>query len=132
MKDFNQMTLSDLDAEIKQLASTPADEVTVASIKLLALLHENRAIITAYLETGRPEFSHNCPNCKTVSLITVSDRHSKREHCNRCGYNAESFKRPPEKCPGRSHHNHVGASCEGSCCTSCGGPIDDNNECRCG
>lgn len=36
---------------------------------------------------------------------------------------------PP--CPGRAHAAHVADVCEGSCCTSCGGPIDPNEECRC-
>ena len=37
-----------------------------------------------------------------------------------------------ERCPGRGHRDHVNDVCEGSCCTSCGGPIDQNEECRCG
>jgi len=35
------------------------------------------------------------------------------------------------RCPGRSHHHHVLAVCAGECCTVCGGPIDDDGECRC-
>lgn len=34
-------------------------------------------------------------------------------------------------CPGRGHRDHATDACEGSCCTSCGGPIDANEECRC-
>jgi hypothetical protein len=36
-----------------------------------------------------------------------------------------------KRCPGRDHHAHVADVCTGSCCTNCGGPIDDNEECRC-
>lgn len=35
------------------------------------------------------------------------------------------------RCPGRKHQRHVLAVCEGECCTSCGGPIDESSECRC-
>ena len=35
------------------------------------------------------------------------------------------------KCQGRTHAQHICASCVGSCCTACGGPIDENEECRC-
>jgi hypothetical protein len=35
------------------------------------------------------------------------------------------------RCPGRIHEDHLLAVCEGQCCTNCGGPIDDNEECRC-
>lgn len=36
------------------------------------------------------------------------------------------------RCPGRSHRRHILSVCAGSCCTACGGPIDENSECRCG
>ena len=39
--------------------------------------------------------------------------------------------RARERCPGRDRRNHVADVCTGSCCTSCGGPIDENEECRC-
>ena len=39
--------------------------------------------------------------------------------------------RARERCPGRGHRNHTADVCTGSCCTSCGGPIDENEECRC-
>ena len=45
-----------------------------------------------------------------------------------CGPNAEVARR----CPGLTHRDHVADVCEGSCCTACGGPIDSNEECRCG
>ncbi len=35
------------------------------------------------------------------------------------------------RCPGRSHPNHVIDVCNGSCCTACGGPIDESEACRC-
>ena len=37
-----------------------------------------------------------------------------------------------QKCHGRNHAEHVRDVCEGQCCTICGGPIDENEECRCG
>lgn len=39
--------------------------------------------------------------------------------------------RARQKCPGRDHRNHVDDVCDGTCCTACGGPIDDREECRC-
>jgi hypothetical protein len=36
-----------------------------------------------------------------------------------------------ENCPGRAHRDHAAVTCNGSCCTNCGGPIDENEECRC-
>jgi hypothetical protein len=35
------------------------------------------------------------------------------------------------KCHGREHRDHIRDVCEGTCCTTCGGPIDANEECRC-
>jgi len=43
-------------------------------------------------------------------------------------FNARAAKRA---CPGREHRAHVGDVCQGTCCTECGGPIDQNEECRC-
>lgn len=39
--------------------------------------------------------------------------------------------RAAAKCHGRTHRNHTADTCNGSCCTACGGPIDENEECRC-
>jgi hypothetical protein len=36
-----------------------------------------------------------------------------------------------EQCPGRAHHAHAQVTCNADCCTECGGPIDENDECRC-
>lgn len=36
-----------------------------------------------------------------------------------------------DRCVARKHDDHVRDVCEGQCCTSCGGPIDENEECRC-
>lgn len=35
------------------------------------------------------------------------------------------------KCPANGHRHHIGDICNGSCCTACGGPIDDDGGCRC-
>lgn len=35
------------------------------------------------------------------------------------------------RCHAHGHAAHVGDVCEGTCCTTCGGPIDTNEECRC-
>lgn len=35
------------------------------------------------------------------------------------------------RCVGRNHKAHADYTCEGNCCTECGGPIDDNEACRC-
>lgn len=39
--------------------------------------------------------------------------------------------RNQDRCPGRLHRRHAFVICTGSCCTSCGGPIDEDSECRC-
>lgn len=36
-----------------------------------------------------------------------------------------------DRCVARKHVDHVRDACEGQCCTSCGGPVDENEECRC-
>lgn len=43
--------------------------------------------------------------------------------------NAQNHKR----CAARRlrHQHHIDDVCEGSCCTTCGGPIDNDGECRC-
>ena len=59
-------------------------------------------------------------------------RKSKIERAAARGRCAEILnERARECCPGRGHRNHVADVCTGSCCTSCGGPIDENEECRC-
>jgi hypothetical protein len=35
------------------------------------------------------------------------------------------------RCRAFAHEDHVSVACEGNCCTACGGPIDENEECRC-
>lgn len=35
------------------------------------------------------------------------------------------------KCIARAHRAHATVTCNGACCTACGGPIDENEECRC-
>lgn len=44
---------------------------------------------------------------------------------------AKGWPRVEEKCPGRGHRDHVADVCDGECCTACGGPIDENEACRC-
>lgn len=54
------------------------------------------------------------------------ERTAARAHC------AELLNKDArERCRARGHAAHVGDVCEGTCCTSCGGPIDKNEECRC-
>lgn len=36
-----------------------------------------------------------------------------------------------EECPGRAHAAHAVVTCNGACCSACGGPVDDNEACRC-
>ena len=42
-----------------------------------------------------------------------------------------SSTRGSSKCAGRAHPNHATMTCNGACCTGCGGPVDENEECRC-
>lgn len=42
--------------------------------------------------------------------------------------------RPPEaaaRCPARPHNKHGGDICDGTCCTACGGPLNEDEECQC-
>lgn len=34
-------------------------------------------------------------------------------------------------CTGRTHRDHATITCNGTCCTACGGPVDNNQACRC-
>lgn len=57
---------------------------------------------------------------------TPADRAVARDRCAEI-LNARAL----ETCRGRTHHHHARVTCNGSCCTACGGPIDENEECRC-
>lgn len=43
------------------------------------------------------------------------------------------FETSPAKksCRGRTRAHHADVTCGGECCTTCGGPVDENEECRC-
>lgn len=59
-------------------------------------------------------------------------RKSKVERAAACAHCAELLNKDARaRCRARGHAEHIGDVCEGSCCTSCGGPIDENEECRC-
>jgi hypothetical protein len=65
----------------------------------------------------------------TVATLPGWSAEDRRETRARC---AELFyERARARCPGRQHDHHLGDVCEGTCCTACGGPIDENEECRC-
>lgn len=57
---------------------------------------------------------------------STDDRRETRARC------AELFNaRAKRRCPARHHDDHFADVCDGSCCTACGGLIDENEECRC-
>jgi hypothetical protein len=66
--------------------------------------------------------------CKALGKRPVS-QHIHRRARTRCAelYNAREI----AKCVGRTHRDHATVTCNGMCCTACGGPIDENEECRC-
>lgn len=62
----------------------------------------------------------------TLPGWSAKDRLEARAQC------ADLFNaRAKEHCPARRHDDHVADVCDGSCCTTCGGPIDENEGCRC-
>jgi hypothetical protein len=65
----------------------------------------------------------------TVATLPGWSAEDHQETRARCAalFNARTL----TKCAGRTHHNHATVTCNGTCCTSCGGPIDENEECRC-
>lgn len=57
---------------------------------------------------------------------SAKNRLEKRARC------AEIFNaRALTTCAGRIHRDHARFTCVGTCCTNCGGTIDENEECRC-
>ena len=62
----------------------------------------------------------------TLPGWSAADRLETRARC------AELFNaRAIGTCVGRTHRHHATVTCNGTCCTACGGPIDENEECRC-
>jgi hypothetical protein len=62
----------------------------------------------------------------TLSGWSADDRQEARARCAEL-FNACSI----AKCAGRMHRAHATVTCDGTCCTACGGPIDADEECRC-
>lgn len=62
-------------------------------------------------------------------IVLVLKPHKRKQARARCAelLNARS----QDCCRARKHAEHVRDVCEGQCCTTCGGPIDENEECRC-
>jgi hypothetical protein len=99
-----------------------ADTVTDAQIRELLDSLVNDALAMIY--------QHKDARLCRIALGYIRkskiERAAARAHCAEL-LNAGARKR----CPGRDHRGHVADVCTGSCCTSCGGPIDENEECRC-
>lgn len=66
----------------------------------------------------------------TVATLPGWSAKDRRETRARCAdlFNARSAR---VHCFGRNAAGHIVDLCEGTCCTNCGGPIDENEECRC-
>lgn len=106
-----------------------ADNITDAQI------HELRAVLEADLAAlvQDPCFwtSHiRKAITETEWALSTGEPIRARQARGRCAEMLNA--RAQEHCRGREHRGHVRDVCEGSCCTSCGGPIDENEECRCG
>lgn len=86
-----------------------------------------RAASSASLSNVDPDTMHACIIATNRrGDFTAAQQASARARC------AEILHaQARDKCRGRHHRNHIGDVCEGSCCTACGGPIDENEECRC-
>jgi len=86
---------------------------TITDDQILELFHANKIAAIELTVATRPGWS-------------TEDRREMRARCVEL-FNA----RAKERCPARRHDDHVTDVCDGSCCTTCGGPIDENEECRC-
>jgi hypothetical protein len=86
---------------------------TITDAQILALFHADEIAAIELTVATRPGWS-------------AEDRRETRTRCAAL-FNARSKAR----CRGRSHDHHIGVVCEGTCCTTCGGPIDENEQCRC-
>ncbi len=85
-----------------------------------AALINNRAAVLKQLEI-HPRECTCVGSCKGASGLAP-------------GWSCVMSKKSPTRCQARKHRhpNHVDDVCEGNCCTTCGGPIDSNQGCRCG
>lgn len=87
---------------------------TITDDQILALFYAHEIAAIELTVATRPDWS-------------AEDRLWARSRC------AEIFNaRAHAKCTGRNHNAHATVTCNGTCCSNCGGPIDENEECRCG
>ena len=86
---------------------------TITDNQILALFNADEIAAIELTVATRPGWS-------------ADDRYEARARC------AEIFNATvATRCRARRHDHHIGNVCEGTCCTACGGPIDENEECRC-
>lgn len=79
----------------------------------------------------RPCLEHGTEIIDVDHALTAGTRESFTAQTEPAPREALRLTEPPP-CPGRQHPRHTGAVCDGSCCTACGGPIDEKEACRCG
>jgi hypothetical protein len=86
---------------------------TITDAQILALFHADEIAAIELTVATLPGWS-------------ADDRQEARARCAEI-FNATA----PERCRARRHDKHIGDACTGTCCANCGGPIDENEECRC-
>jgi hypothetical protein len=107
------------DKQIRALKASPGDhetyEVTDKQIRALkASPGDHETFVTCLIALGDKRSPGR------------GGKHAARARC------AEIINaRERDRCLARQHPRHVSDVCKGACCTTCGGPIDDNGECRC-
>ena len=107
--------------------SPPAGTLTAATITDMQI-HE---LLDTLLNNALAHI-HRHQDIRLCKIALGHIRKSKIERAAARGHCAELLNKDArDRCRARGHAAHVGDVCEGTCCTSCGGPIDTNEECRC-
>lgn len=86
---------------------------------------EALSVVDAALDAGHLQDAindHDCDGVGPLRVLTATCRVKPAPLHER---------RARARCPGRDHGQHIADVCAGNCCTACGGPIDEEGECRC-
>lgn len=105
---------------------------TITDVQIRGLLED----VTARLKAGGwpPSIGYE-ENARLTSeqhqcLVALGKKRARRGR-SRAQARARCAEILLERCRGRTHSQHAQVTCNGSCCTECGGPIDENEDCRC-
>jgi hypothetical protein len=81
------------------------------------------SVVDSALDAGHLQDAINDHDCDGVGPLRVLSA--------TCRVKPAGTRRDRKKCPGRISNGHADSTCAGNCCTACGGPIDEEGECRC-